>query len=133
MASWLAVGPPENWEIGLHEKLWGVPPTYEKVWGRIAPSDIVLFYATAPVKGVVGHGVVIATRREYTPIWPQEVKEGHALWPLRVQLEVRACLPRPQWESRRVAVQRQGLTLQRAFQRLDEKRAQELAEALATA
>jgi hypothetical protein len=130
MASWLAVGPPENWEISLEKGVWGIPPTYEKAWGRVAPGDTVFFYATAPVKGVIGYGEIRATKRESTPLWPQEVKEGRALWPLRVELEVKASLPRQQWEYRRVTVQRRGLVLQRAFQRLTDARAQELLEAL---
>ena len=124
MVYWLLVGPPDNWEIGLERGLWGLPESQEKSWGRVCPGDTVFFYATAPVKGVFGYASVEATRRDSSLVWPQEVKEGRALWPLRIEFERGVLLARTKWQNQRVLLGRRGL--QRALQRLDDERASKL-------
>ncbi|MBI4340209.1 MAG: hypothetical protein HY680_09710 [Chloroflexi bacterium] len=130
MTSWLIVGPPGNLEIGLARRVWGLPPGYDTAMGRIAPGDTVYFYATAPVKGVVGSGVVKGTRRDQLPIWPQEIAQGEARWPMRIEFESVQVIPRDRWGTHRVAIERGRVVLQRALQRLPDALAEKLAEGL---
>jgi hypothetical protein len=131
MNNWLAVGPPENWEIALKQgNIWGIPSRYEKLWVSIAKGDLLFFYATHPAKGVIGYGKIISTFRENKPLWPQEKEEGRSLWPLRIKFEIVSCLPIEEWPQKAIRLSRQRVMLRRAFQRLKDEVAKEIEQAL---
>jgi len=130
MAHWLIIGPPANWEIGITNKMWSLSTRYEKFWARLQPKDNILFYATAPVKGVIGSGVVVKTKKNQSPFWPEEIKEGKLLWPLKIHFEDIKYIPIKKWEDNRIPVDRQGITLQRALQQIPDERGRSLLQAL---
>jgi hypothetical protein len=131
MAYWLAIGPAESWEIGIKEKVWAVSHHNAKAWEKVQPGDLVCFYATAPVKGIIGIAKVQSTRCDETPFWPQEAKAGASLWPFRILLQAVKALPRSDWETRRVELDRTGIVMQKAFQPLAEEKAKPIAEPFA--
>jgi len=131
MSDWLAIGPVANWEIGLKKKVWAVSPAQSKTWEKVAPGDRVFFYATAPVKGLVGYGTVSRTRVDETPFWPDEKAKGHTLWPYRIEFSSVTHISIHDWETKRVAPERQGIVFQRAFQPVTPDRAAEWVQALA--
>ncbi len=51
-------------------------------------------------------------------MWPQELTQGYALWPMRIGLKVEICLPVTEWREKRLLVERRSLALQPALQRL---------------
>jgi predicted RNA-binding protein len=130
MTYWLIIGPPSNWEIGLKNKMWSLSERYKKFWVRLQPGDYLLFYATAPVKGVIGSGVVSKIKNVTKPFWPQEVKEGKLLWPLKIEFDDIKFITKKQWENDKIPVERQGVTFQRALQQVPEERGQNLVNAL---
>lgn len=131
MANWIAVGPPKNWEIGVSlGGIWGIPAKYKAMWQRVQTGDVVLCYATHPVKDLVGYGVVREKQQQDTAIWPEEKQEGKALWPLRLMLDMSVFIPSSKWQSQRIAVAGQRIPLQRAFQRLNDAVASELVKSL---
>ncbi len=130
MAYWLIIGPPTNWEIGIKNKMWSLSTRYKKFWTRLQPRDHILFYATAPVKGVIGSGVVSRIQTMSSPFWPEEVKEGKMLWPLKIDFEDIKHIPMKKWEDNRIPVERQGITLQRALQQIPDERGRSLLQAL---
>jgi hypothetical protein len=125
MTYWLAIGPAENWEIGIRKRTWGITPRHSKSWSKVQPGDTVFFYAMAPVKGIIGHGTVEKTKVDEKPFWPQEVSEKQSYWPFRITFEKTTALPRNHWETRRVVPGREGIVFQRAFQPINEERAGE--------
>lgn len=130
MAHWLIIGPPANWEIGIEKKTWALSLRYEKFWARLRPGDAMLFYATAPVKGLIGSGVMSRIKKNQSLFWPQEITEGKVLWPLRIEFEEVKCIPRKKWEDNRIPVERRGITLQRALQQIPDERGGSLLQAL---
>ena len=120
MAYWLAVGPEQNLRLSLDKKVWGISERYRTAWGKVTKDDVVVFYAMKPIKGIIGYGKVLSKRREYKPLWDQEVKERTTFWPLRMKLEYLSVLPHNKWESNRLPLPplSEGITLQRSFQRL---------------
>jgi len=51
---WLVVGSPGNWETAFaHRNIWGLKETQRFLWERVGENDILLFYATQPVGGVL--------------------------------------------------------------------------------
>jgi len=131
MAEWIAVGPPENWEKALEgENIWGVPQRYEKLWSEMREGDLLFFYVTSPVKGVVGYGRILSTFREEEPFWPQEQKEGRALWPLRMKFKPEALLPKERWAEKAVRLSRGELMPRRALQKANRELSQKLLNSL---
>ena len=133
MNYWLAIGPTDNWEIGIKKQTWAVSPRHAKTWGRVQPGDTIFFYAMQPIKGLVGLGTVEETKVDQKPFWPQEVSENQRYWPVRIVLKETRTLPRKNWESHRIPTGREGIVFQRALQAVDEKRAQKWERALSDA
>lgn len=122
---WLAVGSPYNWKTAFeHKSIWGLKQTQRHLWDRLNAGDVLLFYVTNPVGGVVGYGTVGTKFRQDQPLWPQEVREGKVIWPLRFEFNVVHCPPQDEWEALRVT---SGELFPRAgFQALDPATAQRL-------
>jgi hypothetical protein len=100
---WIAAGPPEHWEIAFKMgRIWGVTIKHYKKWKELSSGDYVLFYATRPVKGVIGYGIVRTKFKQDKPFWPKEIKEGRVIWPFRFEFDVEYCLPREKWEESKV-------------------------------
>jgi hypothetical protein len=116
MANWLAIGPAENWQIGIRKKTWAVSPAQQKTWEKLASGDLVFFYATAPVKGIIGYGRVAGTGVDESPFWPEEKRKGHTLWPFRIAFSEVTFVSMKDWETKRITPERQGIVFQRALQ-----------------
>ena len=88
---WLVVGSPTNWETAFkYGNIWGLKDSARQKlqWEQITEGDILIFYATAPVSGVIGYGVVKTKFKQDRPLWPKEVKENRVIWPLRFEFDV---------------------------------------------
>lgn len=104
MNYWLVVGPPENWKTAFEEgNIWGLITKQRHLWDQIGEKDTILFYATKPVSGLIGYGVVQTKFRQDKPLWPQEIAEGKVRWPLRFEFILEYCLPMEEWDTRKVA------------------------------
>jgi len=131
MTWWIVKGPPENWEVAFEKgNIWGVTSRYEKLWQQMKEGDGVLFYATSPVKGLIGYGTVRSVFRDEKPFWPAEVREGKALWPLRFSFDISFLLPNDQWEAKSIRVSPRQSVLQRGLQRIKGEIAKELVDSL---
>lgn len=100
---WLVVGRPENWEFAFKNgNIWGVKEFRElkALWNLLEEGDKLLFYAASPVGGVIGFGRVTTKFRQTNPLWPEEIKRGSVIWPLRFEFEVEYCLPPSLWKTR---------------------------------
>ena len=103
MNYWLVVGPPENWKTALEQGgIWGLITKQKHWWDSLAENDLVLFYATKPVSGLIGYGIVRTKFRQDRPLWPQEISEGTVKWPLRFEFNVGYCLPPNAWNTEKV-------------------------------
>ena len=130
---WLAVGRPDYWQIAFeHGNIWGLrsTPRHIALWERLSQGDNVLFYATSPVSGVIGYGVVRTKFRQDKPLWPQEVKEDKVIWPCRFEFDVEYCLPRDKWKTRKVFSDFLRAIIRGGFQAIGEESAKEILKAL---
>ena len=127
MTYWLAIGPLENWSFCFDNgNIWGFSERYSKIWQYIIKEDFVLCYVTRPVMGIIGYSKVNSKERTDKPFFPNETKEGKALWPLRISLTPTKIIQQKQWVSRRVLFERKGVTLQRGLQKLPDERAKKI-------
>ena len=100
---WLVVGTPGNWKFAFENGcIWGLKQFREmaSLWNLLEEGDRLLFYVSNPVMGVVGCGNVTTKFRQDTPLWPDEIRKGTALWPLRFEFDVEYCLSPSLWETK---------------------------------
>ncbi len=103
MNYWLAVGSPENWGTAFdHGRIWGLKKTQKHLWEHLNEGDTVLFHATYPVSGIIGYGFVRTKVKQNRPLWPDEIKQGKVIWPLRFELDVETCLPHEEWKTKKL-------------------------------
>lgn len=100
---WLVVGSPHNWKTAFAQKnIWGLKQTQRHLWERLNEKDVLLFYVTSPVSGMIGHGTVRTKFRQDKPLWPKEIEERKVIWPLRFEFNVERCLPHDKWQTSRI-------------------------------
>jgi hypothetical protein len=56
VSDWLAIGPPDNWKIGVKRKVWAVGIRLSNSWAKVEPSDRVFFYAKPHQSKAIGLG-----------------------------------------------------------------------------
>lgn len=106
---WVAVGPEEHWRTAFENgNIWGLraTPKLKAFWEKLSEGDGLLFYATSPVGGIIGYGVVRTKFKQDKPLWPQEVKEGKVMWPFRFEFDVSYCLPQDKWRSDKIVFEK---------------------------
>lgn len=121
--NWLVIGSPKNWTTALSQPLpiWGLKLAYKNVFQSLSSGDLVWFYATLPVSGVIGFGIV---RDKYIDnanlVWEEELKEKEVIWPLRFRIQVLKVISEEQWRTNSIKISDFNLFWQRGFQSLNE-------------
>lgn len=104
---WVVPGSEKNWRQSLISKgIWGIEDdSYKKIfWLAINPNDLILFYVTGKIKGLVGYGVVRNKFYQDTPLWEAEKVEGLAKWPLRFEFDIEFILPQNIWLDNKIPI-----------------------------
>lgn len=118
---WLAIGNPENWVTAFEYKnTWGLKPTQRHLWEGLSTNDLVFFYATQPVIGVIGYGSITTKFSQDKPLWPQETAENRVIWPLRFEFDVEKCLQSEEWPKAKINSEEIKRRTRSGFQRLNE-------------
>lgn len=100
MNYWLVVGAIENWkEAFIKGNIWGLKERQKHLWNALREGDVVLFYVTRPVAGIVGFGTVKTKFRQTQPLWSEELAKNEVIWPLRFEFNVENCLSPDRWET----------------------------------
>jgi hypothetical protein len=129
MQSWLLIGITKNWEKALSQPvpLWGLKTRYQSDFNSIRIGDLLWFYSTSPVSGVIGIGAV---KDKYTDntnlVWDEEIKSQQVIWPLRFRIQVLKVLPAFKWKDNNIKINDFGLFWQTALHLLNEKQVNEL-------
>lgn len=98
MNYWLMVGSEKNWsEAFAKGNIWGLGNRQRKIWEEIREFDIVLFYVTRPISGVIGYGTIKTKFKQTEPLWDDELKAHKVLWPLRFEFSINYCIPQDKW------------------------------------
>jgi hypothetical protein len=128
---WIAAGPREHWQVAFETgKIWGVIDKKFAQWEKLSSGDYVLFYATKPVSGVIGYGIVRAKFKQDKPLWPREVEEKRVIWPYRFEFDVEYCLPQDKWETYKVSSNYMAAAARGGFQPVKEEEAQNIVSKL---
>ena len=98
MNYWLVVGSPKNWDIAFrNNNIWGLRETQKRLWDNLKENDRLLFYATSPIKGIIGFGTIRTKFKQNRPLWPDEIRNKKIIWPLRFEFDVKFSLPPDKW------------------------------------
>jgi hypothetical protein len=125
MNYWLVVGTTQNWDTAFkHGNIWGLKETQRHLWQTLNENDKLLFYATKPVGGIIGHGIVRTKFRQNKPLWPEEIRRSKVIWPLRFEFDVDFCLPSEKRVSEKIVAKE--LWPRAGFQLLDQSTAKTL-------
>jgi len=120
---WLAIGPPEYWRISFEQgSIWGLKatPRHNALWKSLSEGDYILFYATKPVGGIIGYGIVRRKFRQDKPLWPQEIEEDKVIWPNRFEFDVNYSLPQDKWKDNKIVLENLKTLVQGGFQAIKE-------------
>jgi hypothetical protein len=104
MRTWLVIGIPENWHTALAQPipLWGLRKSYRNRFALLGRHDILVLYATSPVKGCIGVGRVMDKYvDDKTCLWQEEKQSGKTIWPLRFRFEAIHLLEAKYWRPAR--------------------------------
>lgn len=129
MTNWLVIGSVQNWETALSQPvpIWGLKPGHKVDFDTLQTSDTVWFYATAPVSGVIGLGLI---KDKYIDknnrIWDDERKEKKVIWPYRFRIQVLKVVDSRSWREERINIGDFRLFWQNGFQALRAEHAADL-------
>lgn len=131
MNYWLVVGAVQNWVTAFeHGNIWGLRKTQQHLWDSLSENDRVVFYATHPVGGIIGHGRVRTKFRQDKPLWPEEVRKNEVIWPLRFEFDVESCLRKEEWKNKKLVSK--AIWPRAGFQLLSEDIAEKFISAIGT-
>jgi hypothetical protein len=102
MQVWISTGSPENWETAISGNIWGVRESLKSIWERLQKGDLLFFYASKPIKGIIGVARIENKFKQDKPLWAQELEENKVIWPYRFDFKVEFLLPRSNWQSKQV-------------------------------
>ena len=123
----MVVGAPANWKEAFEKgNIWGLRQRQKHRWETLAENDIILFYATNPVAGLIGYGSVQTKFRQDQPLWSEEIKEGKIIWPLRFEFNVDYCLPPDTQETDKVTSDTLKLRVSIGFQSIKPQLAEQI-------
>jgi len=110
MTSWILSGFQQNWKIALQQGgIWGVKERLKGLWLGLKKGDTAIFYATSPVKGIIGFGRIRDKFVQDKPLWPDEEEQRKVLYPYRFDFDIEYCLPSDRWEEDRISGRDLGL------------------------
>lgn len=120
--NWLVIGISKNWETALSQPIpiWGLKQRFRSEFEILKTGDILWFYVTSPVSGVVGLGIVKDKYIDNSSLtWREELEKGRIIWPLRFRIQVLKVLPQSLWKTHKIKIDDFGLFWQLGFHLLD--------------
>jgi len=101
---WILVGSEENWKTALQDSIWGVKKNLKNLWDKIEKGDILVFYVSRPVSGVIGFGTVETKFKQNVPLWKDEIRVNKVIYPFRFEFRVDYALPLNEWRNKQISV-----------------------------
>lgn len=105
---WIITGSEDNLIIGIRYGLWGVKNDLKYLWKHLKKDDLLLFYCTYPISGIVGYGKILSKVIDKKPFWPNENKEKESKYPLRIKFK--PLFRSKNWSRERKSLSRTGIS-----------------------
>lgn len=101
---WILVGNEENWETALQDSIWGAKHNLKNRWDKIEKGDILIFYVSRPVSGVIGFGRIETKFKQNVPLWKDEIRANKVIYPFRFEFKIDYALPVEDWRDKCINV-----------------------------
>lgn len=107
---WIILGPERSWKTAFKQGgIWGVKEMLYPEWKALDPGDILFFYITKTVRGIVGVGRLENKFIQDKPLWPDEVAVDKVIYPFRFEFRIDYLLEEKEWENKKIPI---GLSIQ---------------------
>jgi predicted RNA-binding protein len=107
---WIILGPEQNWKISFQQGgIWGAKEMLYPEWKALEKGDVLFFYITKTVKGIVGIGRMENKFIQDKPFWPEEIEAGKVVYPFRFEFHIDYLLEEKDWKSKKIPI---GLSIQ---------------------
>lgn len=107
---WIILGPENSWETSFDQQgIWGVKNLLYPEWKALDPGDIIFFYITKTIRGVVGVGRVGNKFIQDKPLWPDEISAAKVIYPYRFEINIDYLIERKDWKAKKIKI---GLSIQ---------------------
>ena len=113
MNVWVATGSSLNLKTSLKKGKWGVNKRLKKTWEKVANGDLLFFYVTSPVRGIVGLASVEGKAIEESILRHDEAVVGRVLYPYRILFKPLFMLNEDKWKTDRIRLRTLTLVLGR--------------------
>lgn len=81
---WILVGNEESWKTAFDKFIWGIKKIFKNRWELVKKDDLLFFYATYPIRGIIGYGIVKEKLIGKNLVWEDEKKEKKIIFPYRI-------------------------------------------------
>jgi hypothetical protein len=107
---WIILGPEQSWKIAFKQHgIWGLKEMLYPEWKALDPGDILFFYITKTVRGIVGIGRMATKFIQDKPLWPDEREAGKVIYPFRFEFWIDHLLEEKDWKEKKIPI---GLSIQ---------------------
>jgi hypothetical protein len=104
MNFWVLTGSLENWDRGISDSIWGCREGLKPRWENLETGDVLIFYVSSPISGIIGTGVVTSRFKANSPLWPDEVRENKIIYTYRFEFKIEYVLPKPDWKQKSIKI-----------------------------
>lgn len=103
---WILTGNEENWETALNSgNVWGVREgSLVGYWKKLEKDDLLLFYVTSPIAGVIGIGRLESKFKQDKPLWPDEIREKKVIYPYRFDFKILGVISPEKWQAEAISI-----------------------------
>ena len=127
------MGPEKSWKTAFEQGgIWGLKEILYPEWKALEQGDIIFFYATSPIAGIIGVGRFDTRFIQDKPMWPDEIAENKVIYPLRFQFHIDYVLEQERWKNDRVKAPLTIQEMRRGVNLLRERTVAQLYEAFAS-
>jgi len=102
---WIILGPENSWDTAIsHQGIWGVRETLYTEWKALDSGNIIFFYVTKTIKGVIGIGKVATKFIQDKPLWPDEIALEKVIYPYRFEFHIDYLTERNEWKIKNIPI-----------------------------
>lgn len=107
---WIILGPEQSWKTAFQQQgIWGVKEMLYPEWKALDPGDVLFFYITRTVRGIVGVGRAENKFIQDKPLWPDEIEAGKVIYPFRFEFHIDYLVEEKDWRDKKIPI---GLSIQ---------------------
>jgi len=84
----ILVGDESTWKVALEHTQWGFSEKNIGLWRTTNENDLILFYVTAPIKKIIGFGIITNKFINDDVFWPDEKLFKKSIWKYRIKFHI---------------------------------------------